>query len=92
VAGPIVSWIIAALEGAVVVGGLSALGAGLFNLGIPKDSIVKYEASLKAGKFLLVAHGTAEEVQHARDILRSSGAEEINLHRLQSPAAEARVA
>ena len=92
VAGPIVSWIIAALEGAVVVGGLSALGAGLFNLGIPKDSIVKYETSLKAGKFLLLAHGTAQEVQHARDILQSSGAEEVNLHRLQPPAKKARVA
>ena len=29
VAGPLVAWIIGALEGAVVVGGLSALGAGL---------------------------------------------------------------
>jgi len=35
-AGPIVSWIVGALEGAVVVGGLSALGAGLYGLGIPK--------------------------------------------------------
>jgi len=41
-AGPVVTWIIAALEGAVVVGGVSALGAGLFSLGIPKDSILKY--------------------------------------------------
>ncbi len=39
-AGPIVGWIVAALEGAVVVGGLSALGAGLVSLGIPKDSIL----------------------------------------------------
>ena len=79
-AGPVVTWIIAALEGAVVVGGVSALGAGLFSLGIPKDSILKYEASVKAGKFLLIAHGTANEVQRARDILQSSGAEQINVH------------
>src|SRR5580698_6768905 len=37
-AGPIVGWIVAGLEGAVVVGGLSALGAGLYSIGIPKDS------------------------------------------------------
>ena len=43
IGGPLVAWIIAALEGAVVVGGLSAIGAGLFSLGIPKDSIVQYE-------------------------------------------------
>ena len=30
VAGPLVAWIIGALEGAVVVGGLTAVGAGLY--------------------------------------------------------------
>src|SRR6202451_1239341 len=84
-AGPVVGWIVGALESAAVVGGVSALGAGLFSLGIPKDSIVKYEASVKAGKFLLIAHGTANEVEHARDILQNSGAEQINLHQ---PTAE----
>ena len=58
-AGSIVTWIVAALEGAVVVGGLSALGAGLYSLSVPKNSVVKYETSIKAGKFVLVAHGTA---------------------------------
>ena len=62
VAGPLVAWIIGALEGAVVVGGLSALGAGLYSIGIPKDSVVKYEAALKSDKFILLAHGTAAEV------------------------------
>jgi hypothetical protein len=89
-AGSVVTWIIGALEGAVVVGGLSALGAGLYSLGIPKDSVVKYESSVKAGKFMLVAHGTSDEVQKARDILQGSEAEEINIH--QMPAEEARVA
>ena len=41
VAGPLVAWIVGALEGAVVVGGLSAVGAGLYSLGIPKDSILQ---------------------------------------------------
>jgi uncharacterized membrane protein len=89
-AGPIVSWIIGALEGAVMVGGVSALGAGLFSLGIPKDSVVKYETSIKAGKFLLIAHGTADEVQQARNVLQSTGAEAINLHQL--PVEATRVA
>lgn len=79
-AGSVVTWIIAALEGAVLVGGLSALGAGLFSLGIPRDSVVKYETSIKAGKFLLIAHGTTDEVERARAILQTSGAEEVNLH------------
>ena len=79
-AGSVITWIIAALEGAVVVGGLSALGAGLYSLGIPKDSIVKYETTIKAGKFVLIAHGTADEVEKARGILETSGAEQVNVH------------
>ncbi len=74
VAGPLVSWIVGALEGAAIYGGLSALGAGLYSIGIPKDSILKYETSLKSGKFLLVAHGTAEEAKRAKDILQRTGA------------------
>jgi hypothetical protein len=77
-AGSIVTWIVAALEGSIVVGGLSALGAGLYSIGIPKNSVVKYETSIKAGKFVLVAHGTAEEVAKARDMLKTSGAEQID--------------
>jgi hypothetical protein len=91
VAGPIVAWVIAALEGAVVVGGVSALGAGLYSLGVPKDSIVQYETALKAGKFLLIAHGTADEVQRARNILQESGgADMIDVH--QPAGQSARVA
>jgi hypothetical protein len=80
VAGPLVSWIIAALEGAVVVGGLSALGAGLYSVGIPKDSIVNYETQIKAEKFLLIAHGTMEEVQKAKELLAKTPAQELNIH------------
>jgi hypothetical protein len=89
-AGSIVASIVSALEGAVVVGGVSALGAGLFSLGIPKNSVVKYEASIKAGKFVLVAHGSAAEVAKARDTLKTSGAEQLDSY---EPATEvARVA
>jgi hypothetical protein len=31
--------VISAIEGAVVLGGLSALGAALYSTGIPKDSV-----------------------------------------------------
>ena len=80
VAGPLVSWIVGALEGAAVVGGLSALGAGLFSIGIPRDSILKYEAAIKADQFLVVAHGTADEAQRARKILEAAGARSVDTH------------
>ncbi len=69
IAGPFVLSLVGALEGAVTVGGLSALGAALANIGIPKDSILEYETNIKAGKFMLLAHGTEAEVEKARQTL-----------------------
>jgi hypothetical protein len=86
-AGPIVAWIVGALEGAAVGGGLSALGAGLYSIGIPKNSIIQYETSLKAGKFMLVAHGTPAEVTQAKAILSNSGASATYLHLADAPSA-----
>jgi uncharacterized membrane protein len=80
VAGPLVGWIIGALEGAVLTGGLTAIGAALFSIGIPKDSVVKYETALKADKFIVVAHGTAAEVAKARDIMQTSRPMELDAH------------
>ncbi len=79
VAGPLVAWIVGALEGAVVVGGLGAIGAGLYSVGIPKDSIVEYESAIKSDKFLLLAHGTQQDIDTARDIMRE-GAREVREH------------
>ena len=69
VAGPLVAWIVGALEEAIVVGGLSALGAGLVSIGIPRDSVLKYEVALKSDKYLLVVHGTPETVASAEQII-----------------------
>src|SRR5271170_6757554 len=69
VAGPLVAWIVGGLEGAAVVGGLGAIGAGLYGMGIPKDSVVEYELALKTDKFLLLIHDKASEVEKARKIV-----------------------
>jgi uncharacterized membrane protein len=83
VAGPLVAWIIGALEGAVVVGGLSAIGAGLYSIGIPKDSVVEYETAVKADKFLVLAHGTAEEVEKAKGIMGTTGSLNVVVYPLK---------
>jgi len=80
VAGPLVAWIIGAIEGAAVVGGVSALGAGLFSLGIPKDSIVRYETAIKSGRFVLIAHGTVEDTTSAQEIIRRTEPEMMEHH------------
>jgi uncharacterized membrane protein len=80
VAGPMVAWIVGALEGAAVVGGLSAVGAGLYSLGIPKDSVLQYEIALKTDKFLLMVHGAADQVEKARGILANTGPVNVTMH------------
>ncbi len=80
-AGPIVAGIVSALEGAVVVGGLSAIGAGLYSLGIPKNSILQYETALKTGKFVVIAHASTEETARARDIIQRTNPEALADHR-----------
>jgi hypothetical protein len=80
IGGPLVGWIVGALEGAVIVGGLSALGAGLYGLGIPKDSILQYETAVKSGKFVVIAHGSAEETTQAREIIARTNPEALQEH------------
>jgi uncharacterized membrane protein len=80
VLGPLVSSIIGGLEGAAVAGSGSALFAALVGLGIPKDSVIQYENEVKAGKFLVLAQGTQEEVTRARETLRASNPTTDALH------------
>jgi hypothetical protein len=75
--GPLVSWIVRALEGAVMVGELSALGAGLYSIGILKNNIMEYEKALKSDKFIVVAHGTPNDMAKANSILEGPGAAQI---------------
>jgi len=72
VLGPVVTWIVGAITEAAVVGGLTALGAALYSIGIPKDSILRYETALRADKFVVIAHGSPEEVTAARRIIEGT--------------------
>lgn len=78
--GPVVGWIIGALEGAAVGGVAGVLVAALTSIGIPEDSVVKYELEVKAGKFLVLAHGTAAMVEQARTLLGTTGASQLQIH------------
>jgi hypothetical protein len=80
VVGYFATVVLAIIEGAAVVGGLSALAAALYSIGIPKDSVVDYENALKAEEFVVLAQGSAEEVERAREILHTSGAKRVDVH------------
>jgi hypothetical protein len=65
---------------------LTALGAGLHGIGIPKKSILEYETSLRKGNFMLVAHGTPGEIVNACIILDRAKGVETHLHMDESTA------
>ena len=90
VAGPVIAWIVGALENAVIFGGLSAIGAGLVSMGIPQDSVVQYELALKTDKYLLLVHGSASEVDKARGILQTTRPLNTAVHSCEAVGAGAR--
>ncbi|MFY9832447.1 MAG: hypothetical protein WAK66_07000 [Methylocystis sp.] len=71
---------LSAIEGAIVAGGLSALGAALYSIGIPKDSVIAYEAAVKTDRFLVMAHGPTEEVARARTVLKAFSPSRLDVH------------
>jgi hypothetical protein len=75
-AGPFVSALVGVLEGAVLIGGVSAFGAALVQLGVPKDQAVKYENALSVDSYVLMVHGTAAEAHRARMLLLETHATE----------------
>ena len=80
VLGYLATVMIAAIENAVVVGGLSALGAALFSIGVPKDSVIQCETALKADSFLLMAHGPAAEIDRAKALLAAMSPSRLDVH------------
>jgi hypothetical protein len=80
VLGHLAAIVVAAIEGALVFGGLSALGAALFSIGIPKDSVIQYEQAVKTDGYLVVAHGSTEEMAKAKAILEANNPTSIDHH------------
>jgi hypothetical protein len=70
---------IAGLENAVIVGGLSALGAALYSIGVPKDSVIQYETAVKADSFLVMAHGSPAEMARAKVILSEAKPSQLDM-------------
>jgi hypothetical protein len=71
---------IAAIENAVIVGGISALAAAFYSIGIPRDSVIQYETALNTDDFLVMAHGPAAEIARAKTILGTVNPARIDVH------------
>lgn len=86
VLGYLATVIASAVEGAIVVGGLSALGAALSSIGVPKDSVLRYETALAADAFLVTVHNSDVELTRARTILAAADPTSLELHHASTPA------
>ena len=82
--GPIAAMIASGLEGAVVGGGLSALLGALSAIGVPKDSVLRYETAVKAGKFLVIVHGDSDAARRAHELLGTGDSSDLQLHPAQA--------
>jgi hypothetical protein len=80
VAGPLLTRLVSPSEEAAGLKGLSAIGAGLCSLGLPRDSVVKYEMAIRSGTFVLIYHGTFAEVEKSCQVLELAHAVETALH------------
>lgn len=80
VLGHLAAMVFATVQGAVVVGGLSAIGAAIFGIGIPENSVIEYESALKTDAFLIVANGSVDEMARAKAILETMEPVRIDLH------------
>jgi len=88
VAGPLAAYIVRATEAAVVVDGLSAIGCGLFSIGIPKNNALQYETALKADKYLLIAQGTGDDLLPAKSAIRATGPAAVGVQCYRSAKGE----
>jgi hypothetical protein len=79
--GPLAAAVLSGLEGAVVAGGLSALVGALTAMGIPKDSVLRYETALKADQFLVIVSGGAADIRRAHEVLSAAGSVDVQDHR-----------
>jgi hypothetical protein len=80
VAGPFAASLLAGVEGAIAGAGAGGLLGALAGLGVSQQHIVKYEDQLKAGKYLVLAQGSAANVARAQSILQATAPVEVTAH------------
>jgi hypothetical protein len=91
IVGHLAIMIASGVETALIVGGLGVIGAALYGMGIPKDSALRYEKAVKEDRFLLIVHGSSDDLDRAKDILKNSQSLELTVHSnlVPAPAASA---
>ena len=75
--GPLAAMVVSTLEGGVVGGAAGALAGALSAIGVPKNSILRYETALKADSFVVTVQGTPEQAEKARNVLQPTAQADV---------------
>jgi hypothetical protein len=76
VLGPLAAAAVGAAEGALIGGGVGAL-LGHF---VEQKHIPKYEQLVRAGSYLVIVHGTEDDVARAQQLLTEAGSSDVERH------------
>ncbi|MET0090554.1 MAG: hypothetical protein ABW068_11165 [Candidatus Thiodiazotropha sp.] len=68
-ADPVLDLFAASAEGAMAVGLIAAILAALFGLLLPWRAVIRYQGSVKADRFLLMAQGDETQIETARRLM-----------------------
>ena len=86
VAGPLSAALLGGVEGALVGAAGGGLLGALFGWGVSRQHILKYEERVKGGKYLVIVHGSPDQVEVARGVLQETEPEELNVHAEAAPS------
>jgi hypothetical protein len=86
VAGPLSAALLGGVEGAFAGATGGGLLGALFGWGVSRQHILKYEERVKGGKYLVIVHGSPEQVEYARGMLQATEPEELNVHSRETTA------
>ena len=79
-AGHLASVLLGSVEGAAIGAAGGGFLAALTNCGVAEHHLQPYEELLKSEKCMVIAHGSAEEVTLAYNVLKDTGASDLQLH------------
>jgi hypothetical protein len=80
VLGRLATLLFIGVEGALMGAATGSLLGALANWGIAEEHILDYEQQVQSGKHLVIAYGTAEDVERAHVILQGTNAGALRVH------------
>ena len=80
VVGRLAALLLAGVEGTMLGAATGGLLGALASWGIAEEHILDYEKQLREGKHMVIAYGTAEEVERAHAILQETAAGALHVH------------